>query len=64
MSVLLRVTQWALARGLSVADVVEWWNERAAIREYDGGYSLELAEQVAFETDVLSRFAPDELPPW
>jgi hypothetical protein len=58
------IASWALARGLKVSTVVEWWEERSAIREYEGGLSREQAEMLAFEEDVYERFAPEELPPW
>lgn len=38
----------------SVADMVEEWQERAAIREFDGGQPRDLAERDALED--LVRF--------
>jgi len=41
--------QLALRLGRDPEEVVEWWAERAAIREIDGGQSRDDAERHAFE---------------
>ena len=42
-----RLLRLALASGRTEADAVEWFSERAAIREYDGGQSRAEAEREA-----------------
>jgi hypothetical protein len=42
---------------LEVADVLDEWEERAAIREYLGETDRELANRLAFD-DVLARLRP------
>lgn len=46
----------ARAYGLEPADVVDEWGERAAVREYLGGYERDEAERLAFQ-DVSERLA-------
>lgn len=46
----------ARSAGLPVDDVLELWNERAAIREYEGGQSRADAEHAALD-DVRATFA-------
>lgn len=43
------VTQWAIDRGLDPRNVLELWNERAAIREYEGGMPRGEAEREALD---------------
>lgn len=50
-----RCAELARDRGLNPADVHEEWSERAAVRQYLGGVSLDVAEALAWE-DVLARF--------
>jgi len=35
--------------GLDQDQVLEWWAERAAVREFDGGLTREAAELAAFD---------------
>jgi len=35
--------------GLDSDQVLEWWSERAAVREFDGGLTREAAELAAFD---------------
>jgi hypothetical protein len=35
--------------GLAVDDVLEWWAERAAVREFEGGQPRAAAELAAFD---------------
>ena len=51
---------WAKERGLSTDALVEFWEERAAIREYLGGVARELAEEGAW-SDLRVTFAPEEI---
>jgi hypothetical protein len=46
--------------GVDPDELVEWWEERAAIREYDGGQPRPEAEQDALE-DMRAML---ELGPW
>ena len=39
----------AIRLGRDPEEVIEWWAERAAIREVDGGQSREDAEREAFD---------------
>lgn len=39
----------AVKSGRQIVDICEMWNERAAIREYDGGKSRREAEVLAFD---------------
>lgn len=52
----LEVVAFAHRLRLDPDDVVEFWKERAAIREYLGGYSREAAERAAFDRDVHEKF--------
>jgi hypothetical protein len=46
---------------LNEADIIELWNERAAVREYDGGERRDLAElRAAMEVKKMIR--PAKLP--
>lgn len=49
-----RLSLLAKRSGRTFEDVTEMWNERAAIREYDGGMSRRDAEQIA-EGDVANE---------
>lgn len=49
MSSRAAVTQLAEQAGVDVEDVLEYWSERAAIRELDGGQERAMAEQGAVE---------------
>jgi len=44
-----QVSAWAVERRLNVYDVLDDFDERAAIREYLGGYPRRNAEQLAFQ---------------
>jgi len=46
--------------GLDSDELVEWWSERAAVREYDGGQARDEAELAALD-DVRQMI---ELGPW
>jgi len=46
--------------GVDPDELVEWWSECAAVREYDGGQSRQAAEQGALED--MQRLL--ELGPW
>ena len=46
--------------GVDPDELAEWWSERAAVREYEGGQSRAEAEQSAFE-DVERVL---EIAPW
>lgn len=35
--------------GLDADQLLEWWSERAAVREFDGGLTREAAELAAFD---------------
>jgi len=35
--------------GLDADQLLEWWHERAAVREFDGGLTREAAELAAFD---------------
>lgn len=52
-----RLALIAKRSGRTVDDVTELWNERAAIREYDGGKRRKEAEQLALDdvADVVLR---------
>jgi len=43
------VVELAEQAGVDVADVVEYWEERAAVREIDGGQDRAVAERGALE---------------
>ena len=43
------VIELAHAAGLEVVDVLEYWSERAAVREIDGGQERDVAESGALE---------------
>lgn len=43
------IERLAATRGVPVLEAQEFWAERAAIREYDGGVSREAAERGALE---------------
>ena len=49
-----RLALLAKRSGRTVDDVTELWNERAAIREYDGGKSRKEAERLALD-DVANE---------
>ena len=53
------VQDYAARNGLPVAEVVEWWSERAAIREFDAGETREDAERLAF-AEVMQRWPGKE----
>jgi hypothetical protein len=50
------VAKWAMSNGLSPLEAVEYWDERAAIRQHDGGQSQAEAESNAF-ADLERAFA-------
>ena len=50
-----RCAELARAVGLEPCDVMDDWDERAAIRQYDGNVSRDEAERLAF-LDVLERY--------
>ena len=52
-----RLALLAKRSGRTVEDVTELWNERAAIREYEGGKRRREAEQLALDdvADVVLR---------
>lgn len=52
-----RLALLAKRSGRTVDDVTELWNERAAIREFDGGKKRKEAEQLALDdvADVVLR---------
>lgn len=52
-----RTEQIAAASGRSPLDVLEFWLERAAIRQYDAGMTRPAAEAAAYE-DCVTHFAP------
>lgn len=41
--------------GVDVADVLDAWSERAAVRQYDGNVSIDEAERLAVD-DVRSQY--------
>jgi hypothetical protein len=43
--------------GADPDDLTEWWQERSAVREYDGGQARAEAEAAALE-DVRAEFDP------
>lgn len=49
----------ARASGRDVVDLLDLWDERAAIREYDGGASRADAEREA-AAEVRALFAPEQ----
>lgn len=49
------VLDYARKRRLDERDVLEWWTERAAVREYDGGTQRDEAERLAM-VDVMERW--------
>jgi hypothetical protein len=54
------VVELAEQAGVDPDELVEWWDERAAIREVDGGQSREDAERGALE-DIRELIA---IGPW
>jgi len=50
-----RCAELARAVGLEPCDVMDDWDERAAIRQYDGNVSRDEAERLAF-LDILDRY--------
>lgn len=56
-----RLALLAKRSGRTVDDVTELWNERAAIREYDGGKRRKEAEQFALDdvADVVLQDVSD-----
>jgi len=54
------VRDWCYEHRLSAEPVVEFWKERAAIREYLGNVSRWNAELAALDQDVVAKFAPEE----
>lgn len=55
----VNVRVWAERRGLDPNEAHEMWAERAAIREYLGGYTRAEAELLA-ESDVVRQTTPIE----
>jgi hypothetical protein len=55
------VVDFAWRRDLDMTEVVEFWSERAAVREYLGGQGRRVAEMNALDRDVVERYAPDEM---
>lgn len=53
-----RVRDWCADRFVDVDEVIEYWTERAAIREYEAGVPRFDAEHLAFAEDVVRRFGP------
>lgn len=51
-----RLRAWCGDHFVDVEDVLELWNERAAIREHDGTMPKWAAERLAFE-DVIAHFS-------
>jgi len=54
--------------GLDADQLLEWWSERAAVREFDGGLTRDAAELAAFddlrlELDNTSFASGDRRPP-
>lgn len=62
MSVMSEVRAWAHKHNLLIDPIVEWWKERAAIREYEGNVMRLVAERGALDDDLVLRFAPHEHP--
>ncbi len=56
-----RIMMRATVLKLDVAAVIEFWSERAAIREHEGGLPRELAEEYAYD-DTMMRFDPEYEP--
>ncbi len=56
MTTLETVRACARRHKLDETDVVEFWTERAAIREYLGGTPRDEAERLAFAVDVIEKF--------
>ena len=50
-----RCAELARAVGLDPCDVMDDWDEHAAIRQYDGNVSRDEAERLAF-LDILDRY--------
>lgn len=48
---------------LSDESIRELWEERAAVREFDGGLTTERAEYMAVR-DVRGMISPQSLPEW
>ncbi len=44
-----QIAELARETGRDVGDLLDWWGEFAAVREYDGGYSRQEAERLAVE---------------
>lgn len=52
------VRAWCEDRFVDVDEVLEFWEERAAIRQFDGGTPKWAAEELAFREDVVGKFGP------
>lgn len=52
-----QVFAWCTGRFVDVADVVEFWTERAAIRQ-ENGQPRWAAEELALRVDVVEEFGP------
>lgn len=52
------IYDWCADRFVDVAEVMEFWAERAAIREHEANTPRWAAEELAFRQDVVERFGP------